>query len=405
MPRKKTTEQFIKEAIVIHGDKYDYSKVEYGGTHEKVCIICPIHGEFWQTPDSHLQGKGCQKCHHDNTRLCKTISKDEIIKKIVELSLPLHFSFEDFCDKNGKEIRDFISVTKSYIKLKCNYCGRITIVTYNNLKKRKNGCSRCAGLKNYHKTKDEIVKIINRYCKTHDFVFNGFDGEYKNNRTIVNLTCKKCGYHYSPSAASVINHEYNCPKCSRNAKLNEQEVITRVTARCIEENYTFLGFYDKNRVQTKFNGIKNILLGVKCNNCNNKYFINYNNFINKKQHCRTCNIKILEKNIFDTLNKNSVVFIHDHETKHTLQWLDNLRLDFYLPEYNIAIECQGIQHFKPIDYFGGETAFEKQQKNDEKKRKLCEENGIKLLYYSNLGIEYPYKVYEDINELIKEIRD
>ena len=45
------------------GDKYDYSKVEYINAKTKVCIICPIHGEFWQTPYQHLNLKqGCSKC-------------------------------------------------------------------------------------------------------------------------------------------------------------------------------------------------------------------------------------------------------------------------------------------------------------------------------------------------------
>ena len=43
----KTTEQFIEEAKQIHGDKYDYSKAIYNGCDEKICIICPEHGEFW----------------------------------------------------------------------------------------------------------------------------------------------------------------------------------------------------------------------------------------------------------------------------------------------------------------------------------------------------------------------
>lgn len=59
---RKTTEQFIAEAKAVHGDKYDYSKVEYVNTHTKVCIICPKHGEFWQEAKSHLQGRGCFKC-------------------------------------------------------------------------------------------------------------------------------------------------------------------------------------------------------------------------------------------------------------------------------------------------------------------------------------------------------
>ena len=49
---RKTTEQFIKEAKMVHGDKYDYSKVEYINNRTKVCIICPKHGEFWITPHS-----------------------------------------------------------------------------------------------------------------------------------------------------------------------------------------------------------------------------------------------------------------------------------------------------------------------------------------------------------------
>jgi very-short-patch-repair endonuclease len=63
---KKTTKQFISEARKIHEDKYDYSKVEYIKAHAKVCIICPIHGEFWQTPQNHLHGANCPYCNCGN---------------------------------------------------------------------------------------------------------------------------------------------------------------------------------------------------------------------------------------------------------------------------------------------------------------------------------------------------
>lgn len=59
---KKSTEEFIAKAKEIHGDKYDYSKVHYERNNRKVCIICPKHGEFWQSPLSHTQGNGCHKC-------------------------------------------------------------------------------------------------------------------------------------------------------------------------------------------------------------------------------------------------------------------------------------------------------------------------------------------------------
>ena len=54
--------KFIEKAKNRHGDKYDYSKVEYINSTTKVCIICKEHGEFWQTPHGHVRGQGCPKC-------------------------------------------------------------------------------------------------------------------------------------------------------------------------------------------------------------------------------------------------------------------------------------------------------------------------------------------------------
>jgi very-short-patch-repair endonuclease len=58
----KTTEEWIIAAILIHGNLYDYSLVDYRGNSIKVKIICPIHGVFEQLPGAHLSGKGCHKC-------------------------------------------------------------------------------------------------------------------------------------------------------------------------------------------------------------------------------------------------------------------------------------------------------------------------------------------------------
>ena len=58
----KTTEEFIKEAKIKHGDKYDYSKVKYINSNTKVIINCNKHGDFEQLPTCHLNGEGCIKC-------------------------------------------------------------------------------------------------------------------------------------------------------------------------------------------------------------------------------------------------------------------------------------------------------------------------------------------------------
>jgi len=62
MPNKLTTDGFIEKAIVVHGTKYDYSKVVYVRNSDKVIIICREHGEFSQLPKNHLKGCGCPYC-------------------------------------------------------------------------------------------------------------------------------------------------------------------------------------------------------------------------------------------------------------------------------------------------------------------------------------------------------
>ena len=62
MSKRLTKEEFISKAIKVHGNQYDYSKVDYISSHTKVCIICPIHGEFLQTPNDHLNKRGCRQC-------------------------------------------------------------------------------------------------------------------------------------------------------------------------------------------------------------------------------------------------------------------------------------------------------------------------------------------------------
>lgn len=68
-----------------------------------------------------------------------------------------------------------------------------------------------------------------------------------------------------------------------------------------------------------------------------------------------------------------------------------LKFDFYLPEYNICIECDGQQHFNPVSVFGGKEAFRKQQQNDEIKNQYCKDNNITL-------IRIPYWDYDKLDE-------
>lgn len=82
---RKTKEQFIEQAQKIHENKYDYSKVDYITTDDCVIIICPKHGEFSQTPHSHISQKsGCPICKAENQSIRNIWDKDKFIKKATE---------------------------------------------------------------------------------------------------------------------------------------------------------------------------------------------------------------------------------------------------------------------------------------------------------------------------------
>lgn len=79
--RSSTTGEFILRATEIHNGFYDYSKVQYKGSHQKVLIICPDHGEFWQAPKHHLRGHRCERCGKDKLAEQFSFTKEEFIER------------------------------------------------------------------------------------------------------------------------------------------------------------------------------------------------------------------------------------------------------------------------------------------------------------------------------------
>ena len=120
--------------------------------------------------------------------------------------------------------------------------------------------------------------------------------------------------------------------------------------------------------------------------------------------CKKCNEKRQEKEIEIELKNNNI----KHEREKHFKWLGKKSLDFYLQDYNIAIECQGIQHFESVDFFGGEDALKKQIKNDVEKYEICKSHNIKIIYYSSIIKEqkdYFQPLINNKNEIIKLIKN
>ena len=96
--------------------------------------------------------------------------------------------------------------------------------------------------------------------------------------------------------------------------------------------------------------------------------------------CPICHESRLETQVRVLLKEGNISF----ESQKRFPWLKtdkgSMSLDFYLKDHNIAIECQGMQHFKPLEHFGGEEALKIQKERDRLKNALCEEHGITIMY-------------------------
>jgi len=169
--KKLTTAEFIEKAKKVHGDKYDYSLVEYVAVIKKIKIRCKHHGIFEQTPNSHLGKCGCPKC--GSTLLSN--SKD-FIKK----SLKIHGDKYDY---------SLVNYTTAKIKVKniCKEHGIFEQVPNSHL--NGNGCLKCY---NINRSKLQILgtsKFIRRSNEIHNFKYDYSKVEYKGCKLKVNMIC------------------------------------------------------------------------------------------------------------------------------------------------------------------------------------------------------------------------
>ena len=125
MRRKININEFISKARLIHGDKYDYSKVNYVNNSTKVCIICPEHGEFWQSPSAHIyQKQGCPKCG-----LIKSKERKKTTEQFIAEARAVHGDKYDYSKvvykSNNDKVciiykgREFWQTPKNHLSHKC----------------------------------------------------------------------------------------------------------------------------------------------------------------------------------------------------------------------------------------------------------------------------------------------
>ena len=222
--QSKTTEQFIKEAKIAHGNKYNYSKTQYVNAKTKVCIICPEHGEFWQYPNTHLNSKGCPKCSNErlwDNRKDKT-TKDGFIQKAREI----HGNKYDYSKI------EYIN-TSTKVCIICPEHGEFWQTPSAHLSGQ--GCPKC-GKQHlsilFRGTIDEFVKKANII---HNNRYDYSKVEYIRGNDKVCIICPEHGEFWQTPNNHLQGH--GCPKCAVGKNISSEEnEISEYIEELIDDN-------------------------------------------------------------------------------------------------------------------------------------------------------------------------
>ena len=381
MKTEEKTKKFILRAVEKHGDKYDYSKVSYSTCSKEVCIICPIHGEFWQSPKDHLRTNGCKLCEQYSRRKIKDL------EAFITIANEIHNNKYDYSNSVFNGLTEKISII-------CPTHGEFSIIAgrHLNKKQRGNGCPVCGDIKrrtNCTKTIDEFVSNAkNVYGDRYDYTTS----IYKGSTNDISIICRTHGEFITTPNRFLSGH--GCPYCAGNKKLTQEEFISR--AKEIHgDRYDYRKTIYISRPKK---------VTITCPKHGDFEQLANSHLIGSG--CPVCRNSKMEFDVANMLKYHNVKF----EQYVKFDWLGRQSLDFYIPEYKIGIECQGKQHFCPVNGFGGNERYEQQKINDIKKRELCEMHDIQILYFTTIenkfltSCEYKDSLITNIDELWKLIK-
>lgn len=376
---------YVEKFIDAHGDKYDYScmsKEKLYTRHDTITIICPIHGEFQQKIKNHINGNGCKLCGYNKSGDSVKISLEDIKKRLDKLcGSDLEYDIKKY--KN----------TNTPLPLKCNKCGKTFMRDVNALMIN-NTCPYCNGKNRNltYKTNEFIEKARNIHGDKYDYSKT----VYKKTDEKICVICHKIndfgdehGEFWVTPHSHIGVSKTGCPKCSGKHQKTTEEFIKE--AKIVQDN-----FYDYSEV--KYINAKT-KVKIICP-VHGEFWQTPNSHL-MGQGCPICKQSVYERKINKFLKENNIEYIPQYKPS----FLRPLSLDFYLPKYDLGIEVQGYQHFHPVKYWGGDKNFEYTKNRDDKKRLLCEKHGIKVLYYSELKMDYPYEVITNPQKLLEVIQN
>lgn len=290
------------------------------------------------------------------------------------------------------------------VDVKCNICGHEWAPRADSLLNGY-GCPVCAIKMIAEKNKMTNKTFIEEAQKTHGEKYDYSLVDMTNRREDgkVGIICPEHGIFWMLPSEHIKSHGHGCPECGHYVTPSKIVPNVRKTTEQFANELLDLGITDIECYSEYISNKKPMCF--KCKKCGLVFSNRPVNIIYNNERCPECGSPSkLETEVGDFLREKNIAYEKEY-TYSDLKGDKNcmLRYDFYLPEHHVLIECQGRQHFIKVDNWGGQKQLEKQQKYDKMKAEYAKIHGIKLLYYSNIHIKYPYKVYEDKNELLKEI--
>ena len=288
---------------------------------------------------------------------------------------------------------------KNYITVRCKIDG-YTWNTKPNWLQHGAGCQKCYDRRRGETTRIGTDNFIKRAKEIHGDKYDYSKVNYINSHTPVTLSCPKHG-DFLAIPHKHLNRGDGCPKCADeqngiNKRISKEKFVEKsISVHGNKYDYSKADYqgWDKPVIITcPKHGDFVQIAGTHMGGCG----------------CPYCNESHLEKETKLYLDKYDILC----ERQKRFKWLGKQSLDFYLPEYNIAIECQGIQHYSDY-YFNWDSQSELPiiLKRDEIKNELCKQNGIEILYYCkkreivNISTIYTKEnTFTNIETLISKIK-
>lgn len=206
MPKKLTKEQVLRRFRIAHGWKYEYDFSTYKNTHAKMKIICPVHGEFWQTPDAHMSKIGCNKCGRKVAGRKIRLSEKDFIERVKII----HNNKYDY-----SKVKYELSSEKVIVI--CPKHGEFLIKPVQHLSGH--GCKICGREQANSKTRSSIEVFIQKANKIHNFKYDYTKAKYVSNKTKLEIICPKHGNFWQTPHGHLSGK--GCASCYKRKTQNE----------------------------------------------------------------------------------------------------------------------------------------------------------------------------------------